>query len=247
MLMLAAEVFAQDGSFPTLTGPLIAPPAPATAPATQPAATIQTWFDDLANSEPAVRDSARTSLMGLNRADLDALREVVRRSVPLAPAQSAILQDIVTHVYLSGDVAEDERGATGFLGVMLDPPENGVQPSIETSGAGVFIFKCMPGFCGYRWLRPGDVVRGVVVDGDVMRVTEKDRLIELVSATAPGSPLRLQVLRQGQVIELSVRVDAKPLLPAGQPLRVDEWQNRRAERAKAYWDNTFAPILGQMT
>src|SRR4051812_46373868 len=79
------------------------PVVPTTQPA-QPAqsiAQIEKWFDNLASSEPQVRDDARTKLLGLGKIDLDTLREVVRRSVPLAPSQSGVLHDIVVHVYLA--------------------------------------------------------------------------------------------------------------------------------------------------
>src|SRR5438552_2860499 len=75
----------------------------ATAPATQPVAVIQKWFDDLASSEPGARDAARIALLGMARADLETLHHVVKRSAPLAPAQATVLHDIVTHVFLAGE------------------------------------------------------------------------------------------------------------------------------------------------
>ena len=45
-------------------------------PATRPANAIATWFGDLANRDPAVREKARSNLMGLKRDDLPALRNV---------------------------------------------------------------------------------------------------------------------------------------------------------------------------
>ena len=237
VLVSAANVSAQDP-------PATAPAAPTSQP-TQPASQIQQWLDNLASSDPTARDQARSDLLGLTRQDLETMREVVRKNLPLAPAQSAVLRDIVVHVYLAGQ--QDSDGLNGFLGVMLDPPENGVQENMQASGTGVYIFDCMPGFCSYRWLRPGDVVSGIFADGELVHTTQKQQLIAYVSHTAPGTPLKLQVLRQGREIEVSLKIDARPRVAEEDPLKVDEWRNERLKDADDYWTQTFAPLLGGMT
>src|SRR5215211_5105882 len=125
------------------------------------------------------------------------------------PAPPTVLHDIVTHIYLAGDA--EERTAHGFLGARLEPPEAGVFEGQDVSGgAGVFIYECMPGFCGYRWLRPGDIVSGVTLEAEMLRITAREQLIAAVSALPPATPLRLRVLRQGRELEVSVRLDARP-------------------------------------
>src|SRR5262245_26254866 len=175
MLMHAADVFAQDAHS--------APPTSSPSAATQPVTLIQKCFDELASTEPAVRDDARITLMGLTRADLEMLRDVVQNSRPLAPAQSAVLHEIVTHVYLAHDRLMAERDGEppqGFLGVVLDPPDGGVQPNID--GTGVYIYQCMPGYCSFRWLRSGDIITGISLDGaKTIDVTKTDELINNVS------------------------------------------------------------------
>jgi hypothetical protein len=241
MLSLAANVSAQYL-------PAAATTAPAAAPATQPtqtAAQLQKWFDNLASSEPTVRDQARSDLLGLNRPDLNTLREVVRKNLPLMPSQSAVLHDIVMHVYLAG--GKEEGNPHGFLGVMLDPTEDGVQRNMQASGAGVYIFDCMLGYCGYRYLRPGDVISGVVIAGEVIRVSRKDQLIAFISNALPGSPVQLQVLRQGRVMGVTLKVDPKPSVADEGPFKVNEWKNERLQDAEDYWTKTFVPILDTMT
>src|SRR3954469_16269738 len=84
--------------------------APATAPAKRSPATqpfpeldhARRLVAQLADTDYERREAARIALMGLRRADLPALREAVRQSVPLMPSQVAVLRDIVTHVYLTG-------------------------------------------------------------------------------------------------------------------------------------------------
>jgi hypothetical protein len=246
MVSLAAVEVSSAQEVPA-TAP--APVAPTTQPL-QPAHSIvqiQQWFDNLASSEPQARDDARTELLGLGKIDLDALREVVRRSLPLAPSQSGVLHDIVVHVYLAA--TNDQSMPQGFLGVMLDPSDNGVQENMELSKVGVYIFDCMPGYCGYRWLRPADVVAGIFAQGELVRLQQKEDLKNYVRNTLPGSALKMQVLRQGRMIEVTVRVDSRPPIADDrfQPLRVDEWRNQRMGDAEKYWEREFAPLLGGMT
>jgi hypothetical protein len=244
MLSIAAAVSAADAD--VTTQPLDA------APTTQPAAVIQKWFDDLASSEPAAREAARTALLGMTRPELETLREVVKRSTPLAPAQASVLHDVVTHVFLASEAYETYRDPPmGFLGVMLDSPDGGVQNSVRRMGAGVYVFDCMPGFAGFRWLRPGDIVGGVVSDGKVRPFLERTDLQTEVSTTLPGKVLRLQVLRQGRTFEVTVRVDARPqaapaMMTAESVQKFQEWRNQRYEAAEAYWTRTFASIAGAM-
>ena len=62
--------------------------------------------------------------MGLTRDELgDAARTSSSSSRPLAPAQAAVLHDVVIHVYVAGGerVPQHARAASGFLGVLLEP------------------------------------------------------------------------------------------------------------------------------
>ena len=242
--LAAVEVSAQEVP---ATGPAAVAPATQPVQPAQSIAQIQKWFDNLASSEPQVRDDARTELLGLGKIDLDTLREVVHRSLPLAPSQSGVLHDIVVHVYLAA--TNDQSMPQGFLGVMLDPSDNGVQENLELSKAGVYIFDCMPGYAGYRWLRPADVVAGIFAQGELVRLQQKEDLKNYVRNTLPGSALKLQVLRQGRMIDVTVRVDSRPPVADErfQPLRVDEWRNQRTEDAEQYWKREFVPLLGGMT
>jgi hypothetical protein len=104
--------------------PAPAPPAPAPPQAHAPDApaaadvnaTMRRAFTELADPRADVREAARSTLMGLERRYLDDLHALVEHSRPLRPAQATALRQIVTHVYLSGEVYEPEARA-GFLGV----------------------------------------------------------------------------------------------------------------------------------
>jgi hypothetical protein len=204
---------------------------------------IQKWFDDLANTEPARRDVARSGLLGLGRQDLPELLEVVRRSTPLAPAQATVLHDVVTHVWLSGEAYPSNLRA-GFLGVMLQRDRSGLPmvDGVDPSSSGVLILDCMPGFCGFRSLRPGDIVVGAIF-AEPVRISTRDELVQAVSATPPGKSLRLQVLRHGRVAEIPVQVNARPLA-ADDPAGPDQFLNERQVKAEEYWRTNFLPVSG---
>ena len=103
-------------------------------------ARIRRSFAELADGDAAVREKARTTLMGMERPDLPLLEKVVAESRPLLPSQTAVLREIVTHVYLAGEFYE-ANGNFGFLGVRMTSfrlpidqliiPGVGVPPNFE--------------------------------------------------------------------------------------------------------------------
>jgi hypothetical protein len=220
-------------------------PEPAAA-TTQPVARIATWFAQLADADAAVRENARVALMGLGRADLPTLREVIRSAGALAPAQRVVLRDIVVHSYLAGDTYLSAFNQ-GFLGVRLPRQDEAGfafpddQPELDEK-AGVAIQECMPGFAGYRHLREGDVVLSVNHPKQ-LRTPDSRTLQDAVSSVAGGEAVRLGVLRQGKVIEVEIRLSARPIEAETQP-QFQEMIDRRAARAEQYWNEQFAPLVG---
>src|SRR5439155_13577264 len=81
---------------------------------------MRQWFADLDDSDATVRELARMKLMGMQRRDLPAFQKLVQDSRPLAPAQAAVLRQLVIHVYLAGE-EYDTTGTQGFLGVRMQP------------------------------------------------------------------------------------------------------------------------------
>jgi hypothetical protein len=228
--------------------------ARAAQPATQPATQIQKWFDELADRDPDVREKARDALMGMNASDLPRLRAVVQQSQPLAPSQAAELRDVVTHVYLAGETYPGDA-TKGFLGVKLSgirtrigpvapqpPADDELVDAGFAAGPGVFVSERMPGFCGFRSLRFGDVVLGVVTREGLLRTRTQYELIPAVAATRPGGTLTLELLRQGLVIRVAIKLDVRP--KAANDLNViDEFTNERELKAEAYWRRNFALLV----
>lgn len=288
VLSIAACAFGQRVPFellPELTVP-IAPTtraaggggrAVATPPVTtRPATLLREWLIDLADTDPSVRERARFNLMGLHREELDLLRELVVDSRPLAPSQSAVLHDIVLHVYLAGD-AYPRNVRSGFLGVMLEnvrqpaffraeqdaaaaaPPDEGAADKEASAPApaeakplepqeppvqGVLIKDCVPGFCAFRFLRPGDLVMAVTLpSGEVVPTLVDNDLKEQVLSTRPGAAIALQVLRQGKEMQVSFAVDALPRAAEMGIFSTEQFRNTRRDAAEDYWRQAFAPLV----
>ena len=216
------------------------------AQTTQPVTSVQRWFDELAHTESGERAEERTALLGLKRTDLETLREVVRKSAPLAPAQAAVLHDIVVHVYLSGEHYEGDPTA-GFLGVRRAEDRGLPLPDVvdQSGPVGALINECLPGFCGYRWLRPGDLVSGILVGDEMQRVPTWEDLVSAVSTTPPGKTLQLRVVRQGREVKVSLQLNAKPLVAADKTA-TEQWLGQRTNDAEEYWKKTFVPVTGEV-
>lgn len=221
---------------------------PATQPATQPTTApadprqVGQWFNDLASSDAAVRDAARAHLMRLDRADLPALMQLVRRHRPLAPAQAASLRPIVEQIFLTGEPYTKEP-LQGFLGIMMEAsafgPRDLQQPNDNGPPSGVVITDRFPGFCAARSLHDGDVVLGTTAPAETFN--SPDDLKIAIGRLQPGSLVRLQVLRRGRVIEVPLTLDCKPAEVDSQGPEL--FRRARSEKFDQYWRDTFAPLL----
>ena len=218
---------------------------------------VQKSFDDLASDEPDVREKARSILLGLSRDQLPALRDIVRGSNPLAPAQAAALHDIVIHVFLAGEPYDGQ--GVGFMGVMLPReradlivgggnPDNNPADDEDETDAGVLVQDCMPGFCGFRYLRPGDIITALQTGpATFMRTTSQMGLIMEISKRPPGSALTLRVIRRGRMINVTMILSERPKIADvfdQSGVTVDQWKNERIQIAREYWETVFLPLLG---
>ena len=107
---------------------------------------IPPMLAQLASDDPAIRDQAEQQLMALSPEDLLPLRQAIQTALPLHPGEARLLQEIVTHVFLSG---ENTSGLSdrGFMGVEMKRDE-GTDPQIEDDPdfpTGVFIENRLPG------------------------------------------------------------------------------------------------------
>ncbi len=236
-------------------------PARAQSPATQPTirvpddAPIRRWFDRLADRDPKVRSQARVDLMGLGLDDLPALRQLVVEHQPLVSTQAAALHDIVIQMFLRDEKYDVTDGRTTFkttidgdqrpffLGIRwLDPYE--VEPRL-----GVPFDERLPGFPGFRYLQPGDMIMGVYFDPtlplDQSPNTETHLPSMLINAIK-GSPevqnIVLQVLRDGERIRIAIKMAPKPMQEFD---ALEGFTADRVTRADAYWREKFVPLLDE--
>lgn len=206
------------------------------------AAELRQWFEELDDADAAVREAARLKLMGMRREDLPAFKKLVQDSLPLMPSQAAVLRQIVSHVFLTG-----EKYATtqleGFLGVRMQ--ETSVRlPGADSGDAfapavGVVVVERYPGFAGGRMLVDGDVILGIVERPDV-RTLGTYEFTMVIKAVTPGTTVHLQVMRQGQIMRVPVAPDPRPFEADG--LMPDLIKQRQHE-AEKYWDREFAPLV----
>jgi hypothetical protein len=232
----------------------------ASPPTTKPADQITTWFKELANRDPVVRQDARVALMGISRDELNILRTIVEKNRPLAPSQAAALHDIVEQVFLAGEPYPMFPNHPGFLGVRFENPlATMLDGNDERTSSGVVVASCIPGFCANRYLQSGDVIIGIAEIANA-RIRTKDDLINLIGDTSAGDVVHLQVLRGGQEIEVPITLNARPLwapqmarpfvqppppFVGPMPKNTDDEIRERERRADDYWEQQFAPLMDE--
>jgi hypothetical protein len=69
-----------------------------------------------------------------------------------------------------------------------------------------------------------------------------------ISALKPGTAVHLKVLRQGKVVRVPVRLDARPAMKLGEDaedyqLRVEAMVDEREVEAEKYWRENFASLV----
>jgi hypothetical protein len=218
------------------------PPAsrPAEGPSAEVVGRVRLWVAGLSDADPAMRSRCRYELMGLKRQELPLLRGVLEELAPLDPLLLPDLRQIVVHVYLSGEPYDAER--SGFLGIRM-PGEMD-----DEDAAGTIVVKDrMPGFCGYRVLRDGDVIVDIE-ERALAQPAERQQFIDAVQMLNAGQQVHLKVLRQGQPLRLAVMLDARPVdRTGGNALeyegRVRELAESRARAAQAYIEKNFPVLL----
>jgi hypothetical protein len=227
---------------------------PTTAPATWPSPPAKLverarhLVAQLAAKDYPTRAAARLELMGFRRADLGAIREGVRRNLPLLPSQVIVLREIVTHVYLSGDLYVIDPNAGGFLGVSLpNPMFHPEEQNLLALDRGVPIVDRVPGFPAYRFLKNGDILIALTLNGERVEFNDTKELQQAVGSVPAGHTVTFEVLRQGQLLRVPILLSPRPLavtLSVRDSLKLDEFNGRRAVESNEVWEREFAPLLG---
>jgi hypothetical protein len=231
--------------FILISGGHVAAETPATQPAGAAKVSIERMLGNLANPDPQVRLAGRSGLMRLMRRDLPQLRAIVEKVRPLLPSQAAALRQIVREIYLAGEKYEPDPNA--FMGIMMDPssvqadfvPEN---DSASTS-MGVIVADCIPGFCASRGLLEGDIILGVSNPFEPFH--NSGDLTKVIGGMPAGTSVKLLVLRRGQLIEVSLTLDAHPHeIPTSE--QVPLFRAEREKKFETFWRREFEPLIAGM-
>src|SRR3954468_24023128 len=136
---------------------------------------MKTMFLELEHPDGKIRERARERLMGLKRDDLKMLAKVVGEFAPLEDQMVDTIKEIVTHVYLSEDVYDNEQ--KGFLGITMPRPgdEDRMQVMVESR---------MAGFGGFAALRDGDVILDVLGQ-PLPQPLDREVFIDVIKAMRP--------------------------------------------------------------
>ncbi len=213
------------------------------------------YFNQLTDPDPKVRDQARQDLMGIKGEDLPKLRQLVVDHLPISPDQTAALRDIVRQAYLAsekydipGGASTDPSGSDGpfFLGLMW-----GIELDAADTRLGVTVDERLPGFPSYRFLRKGDMILGIWIHPDTPLPKQPDwltpnrqALISAISSSPRSQDIVLQLIRNGQVITVPIKMAPKPLdADPTHPESLQTFKALRAERAETYWQENFAPLF----
>jgi len=211
--------------------------AQTTRPSTQPASMISEWLGGLADGDDAVREQARAKLLGISRDQLPELREAVQQALPLERSQMAALKEIVIHVYLTGETFESVP-EQGFIGIRSAPQH--LRPPVM-EGVLIQDGELLMGFCGYGSLQTGDViVRVAEYPEKTIRST-----VDLSDAIKrdSGKTVHLDVLRRGQVVRISMKLNGRPTLAQQGEAVLNELLHERLVKAEEYWQQAFAPLV----
>jgi hypothetical protein len=194
---------------------------------------VDLLIGQLASDDPSIREDAEGKLMDLKRADLPMLRGAAMSQGPLLPGQVLALREIVTQVFLEGEPYMTDLDAPGFLGIHC--PEG---------KEGLLVLERIPGFPGFRYLRRGDMILGLL-DWPRLATGSWQDFVNSVAKFYPGEVLRLSVERGGRMLVIAVPLDFRPSMIGGPGVTdesQDPWLVAREARAQAYWESEFAGI-----
>jgi hypothetical protein len=211
----------------------------ATQPTSPPSPTqLRCWVAQLDDNDPSVREAALQDLLDLQKQDLPALRDAALALKPLSSGQIVALGNVVSQIFLAAEeYPPDLTGGypCGFLGMRWD-----IQ---DQSDDGVVVAERFPGLAAYRLLKPGDIILKLA-DHPNIELRHFSDFTEFVGLMHPGDVLRLELLRYGRVIHVSLPLVPRPqaLAPDRAAGNIDNWLQTRSRQASQYWKSQFYAI-----
>lgn len=227
----------------TVFGLLLATACAAAAPAPRP---IGDALKQLADADPAVRESARITLMGLPASDIPALRDAAAAR-PLRPAQIVALREIVSYVLTRDAMSRLPTRGEPFLGIGWPPRMIMNDGGFDLGAIGVSVAYRVPGFAAARFLEDGDVILGFVYEGRDVPVNGREELIGVIRGFRAGENLPTYVQRGGRVIKIDIPLDARPRPVAesedrGTELPLTNLVEAAVQEAEKAYEKDFGPL-----
>ena len=185
---------------------------------------------DLSDPDPARRDDARERLLAIAADEFPALKAAAIASKPLSPTQLDAIRNGVMHAYLKS-LPYDADATSGFLGITLvgTNPNQPFEP--DPTSRGIVVTERWPGYGAFETLRDGDVILRITDRPDVPVTTQLFPIA--MNGRASGTTIGLEILRDGTVRYVDVRLSARPK-------RVDGEENfRLAQMSRVALGNAF--------
>lgn len=128
-------------------------------------------------------------------------------AVPANDAKSVV--DAILKQAKNGPAARSTE-ATGYLGLELSAEPVAIDSRLGAARLGAYITDLDPDSpAALAGLQPGDIITGF--DGQAFRTPSE--LLKMIRARAPGTQVRVQVLRDGRAAEVAVSIGKRPDAP----------------------------------
>ena len=205
---------------PSISSPRFAAEAKQASDASEDDARFAELIDALFGDDEAAAVEARYALL-LAELDPDAL--VALATAAQNPVQLAAAEGIAKHQVLTRlrrEELEDLEDDTVIVGFQFQTSTTagqvgpGTTELVERFPFGALISSTTAGFPGYAYLRPGDMI--VLIDGDPLpedRLAAQQHVMDAVRAHTIDEPVAFTLIRDGELVELSVPLARAAALP----------------------------------
>lgn len=199
---------------------------------------IEQGLTQLGSRDPAAREAARETLMGLSA---DALEPLVTASRSWSASQTEALEAIVKYALIRSKIHPADGSSQAFLGVtFITSGSDDVDPA-EAPPRGVPVLP-VPGFVAARFLFDGDIILGVGSGKSLRLTTTPEQFRQAVSSYSAGEAITLQVQRGASVVEVTLTADRRPA-DAEDTLMMGDRIERAVADAEQEWASRFQPSL----
>ena len=152
---------------------------------------------DVDSDAPALAgDFLLTTINVIPATAFDTVRGIAEDDVAVVPRSRLLPAGVESREFFNRQRDVFATAADVAAGVGLQAAGH----EVSVSGDGVAVVRILPDTPAAQVLRPGDVIRAI----DGRRITVEAELREAIAGTSVGTPLRLEVHRDGEVLEVEV-------------------------------------------